>query len=113
MYLPHECLLFSWRLDTYELKLVEMGATKPVDLLDMSDAHVIHLSLKPLEAARWETAIKDLKKSVEAVKSGKTASSAATDGGKKTTPSSENYEEPYIFEYFDAISEVRPRYHKR
>jgi len=52
--------LGSWRLAALLAPLQDLGAVRPVDLLDLEDDDVASLGMKKLELKRWQTAIADL-----------------------------------------------------
>mmetsp|Transcript_18580 Transcript_18580/g.24183 ORF Transcript_18580/g.24183 Transcript_18580/m.24183 type:complete len:173 (-) Transcript_18580:100-618(-) len=88
-----------WRLDEYEGKLRNLGATLPVDVIDIDDSQLSTLSLKPLELKRWNDAVQELKTD----KANGALLGVIQSDATRTTPA-ELFEEPYLFEVFDTIT---------
>ena len=47
-------------------RLRELGAEVPTDLLELEEAHVVSLKLKPLQLKKWDRAIASLKSTATA-----------------------------------------------
>jgi hypothetical protein len=83
------------------VNLRSMGVKLPVDVLDIDENQLNTLKLKPLELKRWNDAVGELK----ADRANKSLSGVIPAPHTRTTPA-EQFEEPFVFEVFDAITSV-------
>lgn len=70
-------------------------------MLDIEDSHLTTLSLKPLELKRWNDAVSELR-----ADKANTLLSGIIPSKPTLTTSADNFEEPFMFGVFDAITSV-------